>query len=81
MEVEATPPQPEPVVLLNARVISEQFSFDFDTRVGSSYVVQFKTAPSDAVWQALATLNGDGNRVSVTNALSSGQAFYRVLSQ
>ena len=80
LEVDGTPPLLQPVWLLNPRMSSGQFCFEFDSQAGGSHTVQYKVTLSEAAWQTLATINGDGTRISVTNALAGGQRFYRVVT-
>jgi hypothetical protein len=68
----------QPLPLLNPVVVSGQFRFEFDTRAGSNYTVWYKTALTDATWQTLTTVVGDGTRKSVPDPLGPGQRFYRI---
>ena len=71
----------QPVSLLNPAVASGQFRFEFDTRAGSSYDVLYKPSMTDAAWQKLTTITGDGSRKSVTDPIGPGSRFYRVESK
>jgi hypothetical protein len=72
---------PQPVSLLNPAVVSGQFHLEFDTQAGGTYVVQYKTAITDAAWQPLTTIVGDGSRKPVNDAIGPGSRFYRVESK
>jgi hypothetical protein len=80
-ELEVFASGPRPVLLLNPRAAAGQFRFEFDTLGGSAYLVQWKNTLSDAIWQTLTTITGDGTRKQVTDSLSQAQRFYRVQSQ
>jgi len=69
------------VTLLNPRMVAGAFSFEFDSQAGIGHVVQFKNSLSDAVWQTLRIVAGDGTRKQVTDNSSGAQRLYRVLSQ
>ncbi len=71
---------PQSVLLLNPRVVSSQFRFEFDTQSGGLYTVEYKTALTDPTWQTLTSITGTGARMPVTDAAGVGQRFYRVLS-
>jgi len=57
------------------------FVFSFGTQVGTTYVVDFKTNLTDAVWKALETNNGTGGIIIVTNTVDTAHGFYRVRLQ
>jgi len=65
-------------VVLAANIVSGQFRFEFDTEAGASCQVQYKSALSEAGWQTLTSVSGDGTRKPVTDPISSGSCFYRV---
>jgi len=69
------------VTLLNPRMLAGQFSFEFDSQPGVGHVVQFKNALSDATWQTLRIVAGDGTRKQVGDTSGGPQRLYRVLSQ
>jgi hypothetical protein len=80
-ELAALAQVPQPVILLNTAVVRGQCRFEFDSQAGVRHVVQYKNALSDATWQTLTTLAGDGTRLQVTDAAASGQRFYRVMNE
>lgn len=72
---------PQAVTLLNPVVTGGQMRFEFDAPTGGTYEVQYKTALTDAVWQTLTTITGDGSRKPVLDPLGPGPRFYRVESR
>jgi hypothetical protein len=56
-------------------------SLTFPTERGLSYVIQYKTNLTDAVWQTLGTINGNGNGLSMSDASNPGRRFYRLCVQ
>src|SRR6266545_183848 len=72
---------PQSVTLANVAIVSGQFRFEFDSQPGVTHRVQFKNSPSDATWQTLTTITGDGTRKPVTDTLGAGQRIYRVSSE
>jgi hypothetical protein len=69
---------PTGVHLINSAKTSGQMHFEFDTQNGVAYLVQFKNAVNDAVWQPLTTVQGNGTRAQVNDAESANARFYRV---
>ena len=57
------------------------FVFSFNTQIGTTYEVDFKTNLTDAIWKALETNNGTGGIITVTNAVNTAHGFYRVRLQ
>ena len=52
--------------------------FEFDSKNGTSYVVQFKNTLADANWQTLTTIPGDGTVKTLSDAsITNRQRFYR----
>jgi hypothetical protein len=72
---------PRRVTLLNPRLAAGQFQFEFDSQKDVTHQVEFKNALSDASWQPLSTLVGDGTRKQVSTSASLSRRFYRVSSQ
>lgn len=69
----------EGVRLLNPAFANTEFRFEFDTVAGVTHTVEYKNALSDATWQTLTTVTGDGTRKPVTDTqVSGGQKYYRV---
>lgn len=50
----------------------------FPTVNGSSYAVKYKSALTDASWQTLTTVTGDGSTKTVTDPATNPQRFYRL---
>jgi hypothetical protein len=71
----------QPLQLLNPKVHSGQFQFDFDSEVGKTHVVQYKSPLTAASWQTLTTIIGDGSRKAVTDSLGATPCFYRVWTE
>ena len=71
---------PAGLSLLNAGIAAGQFRFEFDSTTGTSHVVQYKQSLSDATWQTLTTVPGDGTRKTVTDPIGA-MRFYRVQNQ
>jgi hypothetical protein len=69
------------VRLLNPRMVAGLFSFEFDSQAGIGHVVQFKNSLSDAAWQTLRIVAGDGTRKQIADNSGGAQRLYRVLSQ
>jgi hypothetical protein len=72
---------PQPVSLVNLAIAGGQFQFEFDSQVGVTHLVQFKTSLAFPGWQTLATIPGDGTRKRVTDNLTDTLRIYRVTSQ
>lgn len=70
-----------PVTLLAPRVTSGEFRFDFDSLVGTSYLIQYKNSLGDPAWQDLRSETGDGTRKTVSDPVGAGPRFYRIQSQ
>ncbi len=71
-----------PVTLFNPRWVGSSFAFSFLSQMGAAYSVEYAPSPAPANWQALATVNGDGTPLNITNANPSSAArFYRVESK
>ncbi len=69
------------VKLINTAVQTGTFEFQFATAQGTSYQVQFKNNLSDATWQSLTTVTGDGTTKSVSDNRTTPARFYRVVTQ
>ena len=57
------------------------FSFNFQTEVGPDYVVDYKASLSAPAWTALSTNAGTGGILSVTNAATTPEGYYRIRLQ
>jgi hypothetical protein len=69
------------VQLVNVGLVNRQIKFEFDSKTGTTYNVQYKTSLSDAAWTSLTTITGDGSRKSVADNITATQRFYRVVNQ
>jgi hypothetical protein len=75
----ATNAPPQGLTLLNPTISGGQFRFQFDSLAGTNHVVQYKNELTDATWQTLQTIPGDGTRKEVTdNPNAVPHRFYRV---
>ena len=72
---------PQPGTLADVAIVSGQFRFEFDSRSGVTHRVQFKNSLSDAAWQTLTTITGDGTRKPVSDTVVAAQRIYRVSSE
>ena len=59
------PPVSNPVIV-NPLVKTNQFSFAINTVSGRTYVVEYKTNVTDATWQFLQNLPGDGSQHTIS---------------
>ena len=76
------PVVPTDVVITGVAADAGNFSFNFATQAGVTYVVQFKNALTDADWTAAQTINGDGNAATYTVSTdAAGARFFRVITQ
>jgi hypothetical protein len=73
--------QPQRPTLVNVGMAGGQFRFEFDSQPGVNHVVEFKTALSDAAWQTLQTIPGDGTRKQVKYDVTGTQRIFRVSNQ
>jgi hypothetical protein len=55
--------------------------FSYPSEVGPNYVVDFKTALTNAAWTPIKTNAGSGGTINFTNALSGDQGYFRVRLQ
>jgi hypothetical protein len=69
------------VTLTNVVASPGAFQFAFVSQNGVNHVVQYKNALTDAAWQTLLSVTGDGSQKSVTNTVTGPRRFYRVISQ
>jgi hypothetical protein len=81
LEVLTTFSVSQKVTLLSPTTAGGQFRFEFDSQAGATHTVQYKNALTDATWQTLSTVNGDGTRKQVTDPLGTTRRFYRVSTQ
>jgi len=71
----------EGVKLVNAAAQTSTFQFEFASVQGTNYQVQFKNSLSDATWQLLTTITGDGTIKTVSDNRATPARFYRVVTQ
>ncbi|HWW00792.1 MAG TPA: hypothetical protein VNZ64_13935 [Candidatus Acidoferrum sp.] len=57
------------------------FSFSFGTQIGPSYVLDYKSALTNASWVPVGTNAGTGGILSVTNTSVAPQGYYRIRLQ
>jgi len=57
------------------------FVFSYPSEVGPDYVVDFKSALTNAAWTPLRTNAGTGNIINFTNAVSGDQGYFRIRLQ
>jgi hypothetical protein len=69
------------VTIQKIALAGSQIGFDVPTIAGKSHVVQYKNDLTDASWQTLTTLTGDGTPQHVTDPTSGTRRFYRVMTQ
>jgi len=74
---------PQPVLILNPRLLGGFCVFSFLTQTGHVYTVQFTPSLSVINWQLLTNLTGDGSTIQIQdpNPPTQPQRFYRVLVQ
>jgi hypothetical protein len=69
-------------VLVSQPPAGGNYDFTFATLSGFTYVVEYKDALTNPVWQTLQTVPGDGLMHTVTNSLASpAQRFFRLMVQ
>ena len=68
-------------VAIHGSVNGSQLSLSFPTQTGFNYTVQFKNTVTDANWQTLTTVPGNGSTQTVTDTLSHTQRIYRLSIQ
>jgi hypothetical protein len=54
------------------------FTFSFSTEVGPSYVLDYKSALTNATWVHVSTNVGNGGILSITNTSSNPEGYYRI---
>jgi len=67
--------------LITASLASGSIQLSFSTQNGSNYTVQYKTKLTDAVWQTLTTISGNGATQVVTDTANQASRFYRLSIQ
>jgi hypothetical protein len=75
-------PQAQAVILFDVKVDGGKFIFSFFTELNQSYQVLYSDSLNPGNWQPLGSpVPGIGGIVTVNDALTSGQRFYRVQIQ
>lgn len=69
------------VTLRDARVAGGGFVFSFPTQSAWVYTVESSETLTRESWQTVTNFSGDGTTVTITNAMSAGQRFYRVRTE
>jgi PKD repeat protein len=65
--------------ILSPTVNGDDFTFAFETVVGTSYVIEYKDSLDDSDWQTLVSIPGDGSPKIITNSISAvSQRFFRL---
>jgi hypothetical protein len=62
-------------------LVGAGLAFNFGTEFGPSYVVDFKSALTNAAWTPIRTNAGTGSPIIVTNQLTGSQGFFRIRLQ
>jgi hypothetical protein len=57
------------------------FTLHFGTEVGPFYVLDYKSALTNAAWTPVSTNAGTGGIISVTNSTTNPQGYYRIRLQ
>jgi hypothetical protein len=70
-----------PATLTQARVVSNNFSFVFQSQNGVTYITEYKTNLRDAVWHAIVTNSGNGGTLTNRYPVVSPSRFFRVRAQ
>jgi hypothetical protein len=65
-------------IILNPMLQTNDFTFEINTVSNRNYVIQYKTNLTDALWQALETIAGNGNQQTISIPVApTGHVFYR----
>jgi hypothetical protein len=62
-------------------LVSAGLTYNYGTEIGPSYVVDFKSALTNAAWTPVRTNVGTGGLINVTNATSGSQGYFRIRLQ
>jgi hypothetical protein len=75
-------PEPEPVQILNPKLVAGQFTFSFYARSNTYYSVEKAEALTPAAWTPISCVVGNGEVVELTNQVGTAlEGYYRVRSQ
>ena len=69
------------VTLFGMKVVGTNFVFSFITEQNHNYTVQYTDSLGPVNWQTLLVVPGDGNTATISDPLTIGSRFYRVLIQ
>jgi hypothetical protein len=69
------------VTLFGMKVVGTNFVFSFVTEQNHNYTVQYTDSLTPVNWQTLMVVPGDGNTATISDPLTIGARFYRVLIQ
>ena len=69
-----------PPEILDPQLIGTNIVFSFQSVAGQTYSVQSKTNLLNPVWTTFQSLTGDGSIISITNAATLPQRYYRIIS-
>ena len=73
---------PKPVWIENLRVVGGTVMFDFLTQASRIHTVECSSALLQPQWDVLTTVNGDGNRAFITDAIQAPTPrYYRVVTR
>ena len=61
--------------------VGANFAFTYPSELGPNYVVDFKSALTNVAWTPIKTNAGTGGTMSITNALSGDQGYFRIRLQ
>jgi hypothetical protein len=62
-------------------LLGADLTYTFATEIGPSYVVDFKSSLTNAVWTPIQTNAGTGGPISVTNTLTGSEGYFRIRLQ
>jgi hypothetical protein len=70
-----------PTSITSPSLSGTNFSLSFASEAGPSYVLDYKSALTNATWTSLSTNLGTGGILSVTNSATGPDGFYRIKLQ
>jgi hypothetical protein len=69
------------LVIVNPLMRQGRFTFGINTETSHTYFIECKTNLTDAAWQFLQSIGGDGNLQTIVVPATGGQRFYRFRRQ
>jgi hypothetical protein len=63
---------------ITTSVSGGSINVSFATQNGSNYTLQYKTNLTDAVWQTLSSVSGNGSTQSIGDTMNQKSRFYRL---